>query len=111
MTSGPFTTSVLIELDKLKVEGETKCYTSTRTGTGLPSHGYFCPDCGTMMYGMADSNPGKAVVRTGVLDGDGLSKYVPSIELNAESKATWLASQEGTTVFEKMPDFPAPKNV
>jgi hypothetical protein len=104
MSSGPFTTSVLINFDNLKVEGETKVYTSTRTSTGLPSHGSFCPNCGTMMYGIAESNPGKVAVRTGVLEDGGLSKYVPTIEICAESKATWLAPQEGTMVFLKMPN-------
>jgi hypothetical protein len=103
MSSGPFTTSVLISFDDLHVEGETKVYTSMQTSSGLPSHGHFCPNCATMMYGIADSNPGKVVVRTGVLEDGGLSKYVPSIEICAESKATWLAPQEGTTVFQKMP--------
>ncbi|RDW73598.1 hypothetical protein BP5796_07040 [Coleophoma crateriformis] len=103
MTSGPFTTSVIIELDKLKVDGETKTYTSMKTGSGLPSYSHFCPVCGTMLYGTGDWSPGKAAVRTGVLDGDGLSRYVPSVEINAESKAKWLASQEGTMVFQKKP--------
>ncbi|RDW68175.1 hypothetical protein BP6252_09571 [Coleophoma cylindrospora] len=103
MTSGPFSTSVIIELNKLKVDGETKTYTSMQTGSGLPSYGHFCPVCGTMLYGTGAWKPEKAAVRTGVLDGDGLSGHVPSFEINAESKAKWLGSLDGTTIFQKMP--------
>lgn len=79
--------------------------------SGMATYGYFCPNCGSLMYGIAESNPGKVSVKTGVLEGNGLSKYVPSLEINVASRAEWLTPQEGTTVFQKMPDVSKPNDV
>jgi hypothetical protein len=78
-------------------------YTVDTTASGQPAHAYFCPNCSTLLYAIPSAMEGVVSVKTGVLDGDGINKFVPNAEVNAYSRATWLAPQEGAESFEKMP--------
>lgn len=71
--------------------------------SGKATTAYFRPECSSLMYGVAESNPGVISVKMGVLEDDGINKFVPTVEINAEHKVKWLPALDGTTVFLKMP--------
>lgn len=103
VSGAAFSTNVVIEIDKLKVDGEVKVYTTTTTGSGMPADIHFCPRCGTTLFSKMVSMPGVTAIKTGVLDGDGLNYFKPTAEVHAATRASWLDPVKGTMVFDNMP--------
>lgn len=57
----------VIPRDALTIEGEPRVYES-RTHLGGRARRYFCPTCGTPLFGAKSSNPGMIAVMAGSLD-------------------------------------------
>jgi hypothetical protein len=103
VSGGPFTTNLLVLEKSFTSAGPLKIYLNTRTGSGKPTRGYFCPVCSCLMYGVEEANPGVVAVKPGILDGGGPSRYKPNAEINVEHRPVWMPTLEGTQVFQKSP--------
>jgi hypothetical protein len=81
--------------------GETRDYT-VRGGSGLASTRYFCPTCGSLLFGIADVAPDSVSIYVGSLDDP--SVFHPDTVIFTRSRHTWDASAQILHEFAAMPD-------
>ncbi|KAF2104148.1 hypothetical protein NA57DRAFT_70361 [Rhizodiscina lignyota] len=95
-------TNAMFPLAGLKiVSGEPKVYTVTNTGSGKPVQLNFCGTCSSPLWTYSERRPDRAIIKTGVLDDAGLSKFDPKGETFTTQRATWLKPIEGAVQLER----------
>ncbi|KAJ5295360.1 hypothetical protein PENANT_c001G06111 [Penicillium antarcticum] len=105
LTGGPFSYNFIIKAADLKVTGSPKELAKT-SDSGNDIKNYFCPDCGTPLFGRK-TNGGQAddvtVLRAGIFDDIGiLDERKPDVEIYTISRLKWLAPVEGAHQFSGM---------
>ena len=80
------------------VSGETSTYTKT-ADSGTDIDRVFCPKCGTPVWWVSDTDPGKVILTISGLDNP--EAITPLIELYTKSALSWSRIPEGTDKFRE----------
>ena len=87
----------LVNMDGLKVEGETKEYASSANGRR-----HFCPNCGTALFYTNDVIfPGQIDVQIATLDNP--DEISPDIQIQTAERIGWMQGIERMPEFERYP--------
>ena len=83
------------------VSGETRRFTKTG-GSGDPTARYFCPDCGSTVYGDGgEANPGRDItIYAGTLDEPEL--FQPQVAIFTHSRPSWARTMADVPQYEAM---------
>jgi hypothetical protein len=84
----------------VRIAGETKAYAVT-ADSGLPYARNFCPECGSLVFGIADAMPGVVTITAGTLDDTSL--FEPQMVIFTRSRPAWDRIDSGLPEFEAMP--------
>lgn len=85
--------------DTVHIEGETSRYDST-ADTGTIITRYFCPNCGSRLFGTSNANTSIISVTAGTLDDS--SWFKPNAIVYNKRKPAWDFMDESVPVFEDM---------
>lgn len=85
--------------DTVYIEGETSRYDST-ADTGTIITRYFCPNCGSRLFGTSSANTSIISVTAGTLDDS--SWFKPNAIVYNKRKPAWDFMDESVPVFEDM---------
>ena len=85
--------------DTVHIEGETSRYDST-ADTGTIITRYFCPNCGSCLFGTSSANTNIISVTAGTLDDS--SWFKPNAIVYNKRKPAWDFMDESVPVFEDM---------
>ncbi|MXZ79811.1 MAG: GFA family protein [Gammaproteobacteria bacterium] len=91
------------EEESVTITGEAKGYTVI-TDRGNRNTRYFCPECGSRMYGINTGRPGKIAVPVGCLDDH--SWYQPDVVVYTRMREDWDITRTDIPNFEEMPPPP-----
>ena len=83
ITGAAFATNVVVKRDAIKITGTPKMFVHT-ADSGGEIETYFCPDCGSQLFGRNSASTNSLSIRAGVLDQTCLVK--PSINIFLDSK-------------------------
>ena len=85
----------------MRISGETRGYTVT-AANGRPTTRYFCPTCGSLIFGGLDTTPDDTMsVYVGTLDDP--SGFKPSVAIFTGSRMPWDCAIDGVREFEGAP--------
>ena len=70
------------------VSGEPLRSYASLGDSGKPIRRYFCSQCGTVLFGKGESQPGVVYLRAGSIDGD--FEYTPSVNVYWRDHRDWL---------------------
>lgn len=84
----------------VKIEGETSSYESA-TDTGSTITRYFCPKCGSRLFGTNNTTTDIISVSAGTLDDS--SWFKPNAILFHKKKPNWDVMDENLPTFDGMP--------
>ncbi|PYH92885.1 hypothetical protein BO71DRAFT_400200 [Aspergillus ellipticus CBS 707.79] len=106
LTGGLSTYNFVIKTADLKITGNAKEVAKT-ADSGNSVRNYFCPECGTSLYGRkinADGEPDEVtVVRAGIFDdAEILNEQKPQAELFTDRRLKWVDPIEGAAQFGGM---------
>ncbi len=85
--------------DAVHIEGETSRYDST-ADTGTIITRYFCPNCGSRLFGTSSANTNIISVTAGTLDDS--SWFKPNAIVYNKRRPAWEFMDESVPVFEDM---------
>lgn len=88
----------------VEVTGNLASY-EYRADSGNAATKYFCPVCGSNLYGKTSGMPGALIVRVGALDDS--SDFRPQVTVFEKRLRPWDMKAEGIPAFEAMPPMPA----
>ncbi|KAJ5698741.1 hypothetical protein N7462_000746 [Penicillium macrosclerotiorum] len=99
LTGGASSWSFVVKSEEVKVSGTAKAVRKT-SDSGNEIRNYFCPECGTPLYGRKLKPDGDfeviTIVRAGIFDdSEMLNKQKPVAELFTERRLDWTAPIEG----------------
>jgi hypothetical protein len=94
-TGSSFATNMLIREADLVVTSGKSLIKAFQSSPG--EYRYFCSECGSPIYGKAETRKGKVSVRCGTLQDDPLVR--PSAHVYAASRAPWIE------VCDQLPQF------
>ncbi|MGH1542285.1 MAG: GFA family protein [Arenicella sp.] len=101
MGGSAFRTVVLVNEDKLQLQGYIKDYIKTADSGNSRAQG-FCPECGTHIYATSVGDAPKVYgVRLGTANQR--DQISPKMEIWCDSTQNWLGDIEGTKKFPKQP--------
>ena len=101
-TGSAFSSNVVIREEDFRVtQGETKCF-DVESERGFTVSRFFCPECGSPVYGRSAGFPGLFTVRAGGLDDP--SGFEPEMMFYMSSAMPWVQVDENIHRFPKMPD-------
>lgn len=92
--------------DDVEITGEAKGHTTT-TDSGNESTRFFCPECGSRLYGLNSGRPGTITVAVGSLDDH--SWFSPKAVVYTKRRGDWDLTSNEVPNFEDMPP-PPPKS-
>ncbi|CAG8093045.1 unnamed protein product [Penicillium salamii] len=104
LTGAPFTYNLLVKTTDMEISGNPK-EVAKAADSGNDIRNYFCPDCGTPLYGVKikDGEPdGIIVLRSGIMDDPRLLRRKPDAEIFTDRRPPWLAPVEGAAQFSGM---------
>ncbi len=93
-------TMVVAEEDFRITQGEENTI-AFGTDSGRQKVVWFCPQCGTRIYGRSEWRPGVIGVKPGTLDDTGALQ--PQIHLWTSRKQPWITIPEGVEAYETQP--------
>ena len=92
--------------DDVTIHGEAKGHTVT-ADSGNQSTRYFCPDCGSRLYGRNSGRPGMISIAIGCLDDH--SWYSPGAVVFVKRRQGWDHTSTDIANFDAMPPPPPAK--
>jgi hypothetical protein len=101
-TGSAFSSNIGIPLEAFKITGNSLGDYVDQGDSGQPLHRYFCNQCGSPIYTLADSIPGVAIVKVGTLNDT--SGYQPEVNIWCASKMQWLKKNKAIVDFDQTPD-------
>ncbi|KAJ5672583.1 hypothetical protein N7507_001710 [Penicillium longicatenatum] len=109
LTGSHYSYSFVINTAELKVSGSPKEVPKI-SDSGNAVKNYFCPDCGTPLYGQKTKPDGEpndvTIIRAGIFDDIRiLDERKPEAELFCGSRLKWMNPIEGAAQFSGMPPF------
>jgi hypothetical protein len=97
ITGAAFATNVVVDKDAITITGTPKIH-KHKADSGAEIETYFCPDCGSQLFGRNSARTNSLSIRAGVLDQTSLIK--PSINIFLDSKI------ESTPIDPELKGFP-----
>ncbi|PWY88676.1 hypothetical protein BO94DRAFT_623756 [Aspergillus sclerotioniger CBS 115572] len=109
LTGSPYTYSYVVKSAELNVTGKPKEVPKT-ADSGSDIKNYFCPDCGTPLFGgkvKSDGTPEEVtILRAGIFDDSGiLNERKPEAEIYTDRRLAWVEPIEGAAQFSGMPSL------
>ncbi|KAJ5234839.1 uncharacterized protein N7469_004007 [Penicillium citrinum] len=106
LTGGPFSYVFIVKSAELRVSGSPKEVAKV-ADSGNDIKNYFCPDCGTPLFGQTINSSGEpeetTVVRAGIFDDMGiLNERKPEVEIYTDSRLKWICPIEDALQFSGM---------
>ncbi|OQE13854.1 hypothetical protein PENSTE_c042G02196 [Penicillium steckii] len=106
LTGCPFSYDFIVKSAELHVSGSPKVVAKT-ADSGNAISNYFCPDCGTPLFGrkanFSEEPAETTVVRAGIFDDRGiLNERKPELEIFTDSRLEWVCSIEKASQFSGM---------
>ncbi|KAJ5386804.1 hypothetical protein N7509_009345 [Penicillium cosmopolitanum] len=106
LTGSPYSYNVIVRTAELHVSGSPKEVPKT-ADSGNDIRNYFCPDCGTPLFGRKINSAGEpdetTVVRAGILDdAEKLNEQKPQVEIYTDTRLEWISPIEGASQFKGM---------
>jgi hypothetical protein len=98
-TGSSFATNMLVREADFVVTSGQALIKAFQSSPGEYRH--FCSECGSPIYGVAQSRPGKVAVRCGALDGD--PGIRPTLHVYTAHKAPWFEIRDE---FRQYPEAP-----
>jgi hypothetical protein len=86
--------------DDVQIDGETQGFDSI-SDTGAVMTRYFCPECGSRLFGTSNANTNIISVTAGTLDDS--SWFKPDRIVYNKRKPVWDFMDESIPAFEEMP--------
>ena len=86
--------------DSFSVTGTTKGYTRAG-GSGMPATRHFCPECGSLLFGIPEVAPTMVSIYVGSLDD--LSVFQPKTAIFTRSRADWDKCAMPLKEFDTLP--------
>ncbi|CAG8898477.1 unnamed protein product [Penicillium egyptiacum] len=110
LTGSPYSYNFLVKSAELHVSGSPKEVAKT-SDSGNAIKNYFCPDCGTPLFGRKIKSNGDSdettVVRAGIFDDSRiLHERTPVVEIYTEQRLKWVSPIEGADQFTGMLPLP-----
>ncbi|BCS27256.1 GFA family protein [Aspergillus puulaauensis] len=110
LTGTLFTYSFVFKRPDISITGNPKEIAKS-SDSGNRIKNYFCPDCGTPIYGFKIKPSGEEdeilIVRAGIFDDmELLNEQRPVAELYVKGRVGWVCPLEGTQQFEGMLPVP-----
>ncbi|PWY78193.1 hypothetical protein BO70DRAFT_59353 [Aspergillus heteromorphus CBS 117.55] len=110
LTGSVFSYSHVVKTADLKITGNPKAVAKT-SDSGNHIRNYFCPDCGSPLFGRRVNPDGEpwenTIVRGGIFDDERLlNDRKPDAELFTTRRVEWVAPVEGTAQFCGMLPLP-----
>ncbi|KAI9934615.1 hypothetical protein ASPWEDRAFT_646822 [Aspergillus wentii DTO 134E9] len=104
LTSGPYSYNFIVKTADLTISGSPKEVAKT-ADSGNDLRNYFCPDCGTPLYGRkmkANGEPDEiTIVRAGIFDDVHLNEK-PQAEIYTDRRLKWVDPIEGAGQYSGM---------
>ena len=97
--TGHVSNAIFADAD-VTVTGETKSFTVT-ADSGNAYTRYFCPACGSRIYGKHSGRPGMTIVHVGLLDD--ASWFAPQVVLYTRSRPKWDITTDAVPNFATSP--------
>ena len=91
---------VALPADAVKVSGQLSSFAVTAE-SGQPYTRFFCPNCGSFIYGEPASMPGVRTVTAGTFDDT--SAFQPQMVIYTRNRPDWDRIDSGLPEFEGMP--------
>ncbi|KAJ5855560.1 glutathione-dependent formaldehyde-activating enzyme [Penicillium soppii] len=110
LTGGVYSYSFVVKSADLKITGKPKEIAKV-ADSGNQVRNYFCPDCGTPIYGVKLTATGElgetTLLRAGIFDDIKiLNKQKPVAELYTVARVKWVDPLEGADQFTGMVPLP-----
>ena len=99
-TGSAYATLSFFKEDDLRISGEPKSYEHT-ADSGNQMTKFFCPNCGSQIFGASSGRPGMKSVRSGTIDQCDLVK--PAVNVYVSSKIPSTPLDPEIPAAEKMP--------
>lgn len=101
VTGSMMETAVVVPKDSFKLlKGKAKDYLTTGE-SGKKVHRFFCPECGSRLFGDAEAMAGTWIVLAGSMDDPSWIK--PSMHIFTSSAQPWATIPKDAVRFPKMP--------
>ncbi|CAI7581346.1 unnamed protein product [Penicillium bialowiezense] len=106
LTGAPFTYNFIANFSNITITGTPK-EVAKSADSGNEIKNYFCPDCGTPLYGRKINEDGEpdetTIIRAGIFD-DGriVMERKPDAEIFTERRPQWINPIEGAAQFKGM---------
>ncbi|KAJ5247409.1 hypothetical protein N7468_002392 [Penicillium chermesinum] len=106
LTGGLYSYNFLVNTADLRITGNPKAVPKS-ADSGNSIKNYFCPDCGTPLYGHKLTSSGEpdeaTVLRAGILDDvDVIQQQIPGVELYTARRICWVKPFEEAIQSEGM---------
>ena len=85
---------------QVTVKGQTKSY-AYKADSGGTATSYFCPDCGSTVFGRTTSFPGVMAIRLGSMDDS--SAFQPQMNVYMKRLRKWDHDLQAAPAFDAMP--------
>ncbi|TGZ85344.1 hypothetical protein EX30DRAFT_337711 [Ascodesmis nigricans] len=106
-SGGPYQTNAMYPASSVEISdtrSTLKSYTIHNTSSGSPKEKLFCGECGCMLFTKPGHYKGEmVVVKTGMLDGDGMERLGLQAELFTRDRPGFCRPLEGCKQIETMP--------
>ncbi|KAE8150924.1 Mss4-like protein [Aspergillus avenaceus] len=105
LTGSTYSYSLIVKTPDLNVSGNPK-EVAKNSDSGNDVRNYFCPDCGTPLFGHkvnSDGTPTEiTVVRAGIFNDQMLNEWKPHAEIYTDRRLSWICPLEGAGQFRGM---------
>lgn len=110
LTGAPYSYNLIIKSADFNISGSLKEVPKT-SDSGNAVKNYFCPNCGTPLFGRKIKSNGDpdetTVVRAGIFDDKGiLNERMPVVEIYTKQRLNWVSPIEGADQFSGMLPLP-----
>ncbi|KAJ5184559.1 hypothetical protein N7491_007574 [Penicillium cf. griseofulvum] len=111
ITGSLYTYNFIVKTAELKVSGSPKAVAKT-SDSGNSIKNFFCPDCGTPLFGRRINPNGDfgeaTVVRAGIFDDvEIMNEREPAVEIYTERRVKWICPVEGAAQVNGMLPIPS----
>ncbi|GES63435.1 copper amine oxidase [Aspergillus terreus] len=108
-TGAAYSFAYVAKTADVTVSGSPKAVAKT-SDSGKDIRNYFCPDCGTPMFGRKVMPDGKVdeitILRAGIFDDEVLNEWKPEGELFTDRRLEWVSPLEGVEQYKGMLPLP-----
>ncbi|KAI9368040.1 Mss4-like protein [Aspergillus egyptiacus] len=107
LTGSPYTYNYVVRSADLEIASGSPKAVAKTSDSGNQIRNYFCPDCGTPLFGhkiTPDGGSGEiTIVRVGIFDDmEILSERIPEAEIYTDRRLEWIGPVDGAEQFSGM---------